>query len=74
MLFTTDMKFHILILKLQHHELTNILINSLMCGEGSVFDQKQLTCIEPSEAIPCQESSNFLYVNEQFGRPEEKGI
>ncbi|XP_042860265.1 putative uncharacterized protein DDB_G0286901 [Penaeus japonicus] len=47
---------------------------SFMCGEGSVFDQKELTCVAESSAIPCQESSNFLYTNEQFGRPEEKSF
>nr|XP_027233055.1 probable ATP-dependent RNA helicase ddx42 [Penaeus vannamei] len=43
-----------------------------MCGEGSVFDQKELTCVAESSAIPCQESSNYFYTNEQFGRIEEK--
>lgn len=45
-----------------------------MCGEGSVFDQKELTCVAELEAIPCQESSNFYYTNEQFGRIEEKSF
>jgi len=45
---------------------------SFMCGEGTQFDQRQLTCVRPEEATPCQETRNFLYVNEQFGRPIER--
>nr|XP_027233064.1 putative protein TPRXL [Penaeus vannamei] len=47
---------------------------SFMCGEGSVFDQKELACVAESSAIPCQESSNYFYTNEQFGRPEDKSF
>ncbi|ROT62815.1 hypothetical protein C7M84_019323 [Penaeus vannamei] len=47
---------------------------SFMCGEGSVFDQKELACVAESSAIPCQESSNYFYTNEQFGRPEDKSL
>merc|ERR1711872_595095 len=45
---------------------------SFMCGEGTQFDQRQLTCVRPEEATPCQETRNILYVNEQFGRPIER--
>merc|ERR1711872_353100 len=45
---------------------------SFMCGDGTQFDQRQLTCVRPEEATPCQETRNFLYVNEQFGRPIER--
>ncbi|XP_076035202.1 uncharacterized protein LOC143021512 [Oratosquilla oratoria] len=41
---------------------------SFMCGEGAVFDQSQLTCVEQFAAIPCQESANFYSRNEEFGR------
>nr|XP_027233054.1 nucleoporin-like protein amo1 [Penaeus vannamei] len=50
------------------------LTNNFMCGEGSVFDQKELACVAESSAIPCQESSNYFYTNEQFGRPEDKSL
>ena len=45
-----------------------------MCGEGTVFDQKELACLEPSTAIPCHDSSSYFYTNEQFGRQEDKVI
>ncbi|XP_076035548.1 uncharacterized protein LOC143021740 [Oratosquilla oratoria] len=45
---------------------------SFMCGEGSVFDQKELTCAEQFAATPCAESSFFYSRNEEFGRVEEK--
>ncbi|XP_037772412.1 rho GTPase-activating protein gacF-like [Penaeus monodon] len=45
---------------------------SFMCGEGTVFDQKELACVTESSAIPCQESSNYFYTNEQFGRPKTR--
>merc|ERR1711872_858190 len=40
---------------------------SFMCGEGTVFDQKELTCKVPVDAISCQESPSYFYVNEYFG-------
>ncbi|XP_071528838.1 uncharacterized protein [Panulirus ornatus] len=45
---------------------------SFMCGEGTVFDQKELTCVVESAATPCQESSNFYIRNQEFGLPQEK--
>merc|ERR1712002_672269 len=40
---------------------------SFMCGEGTVFDQKELTCKVPVDATSCQESPSYFYVNEYFG-------
>ncbi|XP_076035007.1 uncharacterized protein LOC143021433 [Oratosquilla oratoria] len=45
---------------------------SFMCGEGRVFDQEKLTCVEEFAAIPCQESSFHYSKNTEFGLPEEK--
>ncbi|XP_042866134.1 uncharacterized protein LOC122249394 [Penaeus japonicus] len=45
---------------------------SFMCGVGTVFDQRELTCVDPSVASPCEESRNYFFTNEQFGLPEEK--
>ncbi|XP_076034935.1 uncharacterized protein LOC143021395 [Oratosquilla oratoria] len=45
---------------------------SFMCGEGSVFDQSALTCVEQFAAIPCSESSFFYSRNEEFGRVQER--
>ncbi|KAG7155090.1 U-scoloptoxin(01)-Cw1a-like [Homarus americanus] len=41
---------------------------SFFCGEGTVFDQAQLVCATPEEALPCSESTAFRNVNEYFGR------
>merc|ERR1712002_1254939 len=48
--------------------------HSFLCGEGTVFDQKQLTCVVASSAIPCSESSNHYSRNAEFGLPEEKSL
>nr|XP_027220383.1 Down syndrome cell adhesion molecule homolog [Penaeus vannamei] len=48
------------------------MIMLFLCGEGSVFDQKELTCVEESTAIPCQESSSYYYRNEEFVAPTWK--
>ncbi|XP_069973382.1 uncharacterized protein [Penaeus vannamei] len=45
---------------------------SFMCGAETVFDQRELTCVDPSVASPCEESYNYYFTNEQFGLPEEK--
>ncbi|XP_068231361.1 GATA zinc finger domain-containing protein 14-like isoform X2 [Palaemon carinicauda] len=47
---------------------------SFMCGEGTVFDQNELTCKKEYDATPCQEAANFYFRNEQFGRPEERSF
>ncbi|XP_076034930.1 uncharacterized protein LOC143021379 [Oratosquilla oratoria] len=45
---------------------------SFMCGEGSVFDQKELTCADQLAALSCQEAANFYFRNEEFGLLDEK--
>ncbi|XP_066986763.1 dr1-associated corepressor homolog [Macrobrachium rosenbergii] len=47
---------------------------SFMCGEGTIFDQNEMTCKAEYDATPCQEAQNFYFRNEQFGRPEEKSF
>ncbi|XP_064100932.1 uncharacterized protein DDB_G0292186-like [Macrobrachium nipponense] len=47
---------------------------SFMCGEGTVFDQDELTCKAEYEATPCQEAANFYFRNEQFGRLEDRNF
>ncbi|XP_064099627.1 dr1-associated corepressor homolog [Macrobrachium nipponense] len=47
---------------------------SFMCGEGTIFDQNEMTCKAEFEATHCQEAQNFYFRNEQFGRPEEKSF
>ncbi|XP_068231359.1 probable serine/threonine-protein kinase dyrk1 [Palaemon carinicauda] len=47
---------------------------SFMCGEGTVFDQNELTCKKEYDATPCQEAENFYFRNEQFGRFEERSL
>ncbi|XP_076035400.1 uncharacterized protein LOC143021674 [Oratosquilla oratoria] len=45
---------------------------SFMCNEHTVFDQKELTCVEQYAASPCEESYLHYSRNEEFGLPEEK--
>ncbi|XP_042229216.1 GATA zinc finger domain-containing protein 14-like [Homarus americanus] len=45
---------------------------SFMCGEGTVFDQKEMTCVMESSATPCQEASNYYVRNQEFGRLEDR--
>ncbi|XP_068230766.1 uncharacterized membrane protein DDB_G0293934-like isoform X1 [Palaemon carinicauda] len=47
---------------------------SFMCGEGTVFDQSEMTCNVEYDATPCQEAANFYFRNEQFGRLEDKNF
>ena len=39
-----------------------------MCNEGQMFDQSRMTCVPEYEVLSCQESSNFFYQNEYFGK------
>ncbi|XP_076034948.1 uncharacterized protein LOC143021397 [Oratosquilla oratoria] len=41
---------------------------SFMCGEGTIFDQSELACVEQFAAISCTESFFFYSRNEAFGR------
>jgi len=45
---------------------------SMMCGEGTQFDQRTMTCVEQTKASPCQDAPNFYWINEHFGLPHEK--
>ncbi|XP_068239867.1 uncharacterized protein [Palaemon carinicauda] len=45
---------------------------SFMCGEGTRFDQKEMTCVKESDAIPCNRSPEFYFKNAEFGLPEER--
>merc|ERR1712106_338045 len=45
---------------------------SMMCGEGTQFDQRTMTCVEQTKASPCQDAPNFYWLNEHFGLPHEK--
>ncbi|KAK7024221.1 hypothetical protein SK128_004555 [Halocaridina rubra] len=47
---------------------------SFMCGEGTIFDQNELTCKMAYDATPCQDAPNYYSRNEEFGRPEEKSF
>jgi len=47
---------------------------SFLCGEETVFDQDQMTCVELSAAIDCGDSPNYYWRNQAFGLPEEKNI
>ncbi|XP_068230768.1 dr1-associated corepressor homolog isoform X1 [Palaemon carinicauda] len=47
---------------------------SFMCGEGTVFDQSEMTCNVEYDATPCQEAASFYFRNEQFGRLEDKNF
>ncbi|KAK7075717.1 hypothetical protein SK128_002614 [Halocaridina rubra] len=45
---------------------------SFMCGEGTQFDQKEMTCVKESDAIPCANSQEYFFRNGEFGLPEER--
>ncbi|XP_076035539.1 uncharacterized protein LOC143021738 [Oratosquilla oratoria] len=45
---------------------------SFLCAEGSIFDQREMTCIKKSAAFPCQQADSFYFINEKFGRPEDE--
>jgi len=45
---------------------------SFMCGEGSIFDQDRMTCINQYEASPCEEAQSYYFRNEEFGLPQEQ--
>ncbi|XP_045110272.1 activating signal cointegrator 1 complex subunit 2 homolog [Portunus trituberculatus] len=45
---------------------------SFMCGEGTVFDQKEMTCVAEWAATPCPEASSFYLRNQEFGQVQER--
>ncbi|CAG0888986.1 unnamed protein product [Cyprideis torosa] len=40
---------------------------SFFCGNTTQFDQSKLTCVHTIDAIPCSESENYYYRNDEFG-------
>nr|XP_053647919.1 uncharacterized protein LOC128699324 [Cherax quadricarinatus] len=45
---------------------------SFMCNDGSMFDQREMTCLQEGSAIPCHTSSQYYYRNTELGLPQEK--
>jgi len=45
---------------------------SMLCGEGTQFDQRSMTCIESVAASPCNDSPNWYWKNELFALDHEK--
>jgi len=46
---------------------------NFFCGNQTVFDQSLLVCNHVADAIPCGESSEFLFRNDDFGIiPDQK--
>ncbi|XP_022241039.1 uncharacterized protein LOC106458952 [Limulus polyphemus] len=41
---------------------------SFVCPNQTVFDQHSLVCTYPHQAVPCSNVSEYLYVNENFGK------
>ncbi|RWS31619.1 cuticular protein-like protein [Leptotrombidium deliense] len=44
---------------------------SFMCGNQTVFNQFSMTCADEKEAIPCEMSRDFFYLNDRFGQEKE---
>ncbi|CAN7939773.1 unnamed protein product, partial [Ixodes hexagonus] len=40
---------------------------SFLCGNQTVFNQMSLTCAFPEDAVPCQSSADFFYLNGYLG-------
>merc|ERR1712126_648092 len=41
--------------------------SSFFCGNQTVFDQSVLTCVHLQDSIPCGDSANYYFRNEEFG-------
>ncbi|OQR67612.1 hypothetical protein BIW11_13416 [Tropilaelaps mercedesae] len=54
----------------QHLQLNpgvSVLQYSFYCGNGTVFDQLSMTCAFEDDAIPCGNSPDFYYLNDNLG-------
>ncbi|XP_022666655.1 uncharacterized protein LOC111265144 isoform X2 [Varroa jacobsoni] len=52
---------------LQQYPDVNVLQYSFYCGNGTVFDQFSMTCAFEDDAIPCNNSPEFFYLNDNLG-------
>ncbi len=43
--------------------------NTMACGLEQRFDQSKLSCNHIDDAIPCESSPQFFYLNERIGDP-----
>merc|ERR1712002_149046 len=46
---------------------TETIMHNFFCPNQTVFDQSLLVCNHNVDAIPCSESANFYFRNEEFG-------
>ncbi|XP_003740819.1 uncharacterized protein LOC100898776 [Galendromus occidentalis] len=40
---------------------------TFFCGNETIFDQLSLSCSYPEDSIPCENSPDFFYLNDNFG-------
>ncbi|KAK8392994.1 hypothetical protein O3P69_013200 [Scylla paramamosain] len=64
--------FHVCHPSLLHDGSVHTYQYSFMCGEGTVFDQKEMTCVAEWVATPCTEASSFYLRNQEFGQVQER--
>ncbi|XP_042208936.1 U-scoloptoxin(01)-Cw1a-like [Homarus americanus] len=50
----------------------NMRMFSLLCGEGTIFDQSTLTCNFPEYALPCDAAASLYNINDYFGRDDRQ--
>lgn len=47
---------------------------SFFCNNGTLFDQKLLTCQQEQFATPCGESERFYVLNQNFGETDNNKL
>jgi len=63
--------FHVCILNQYPDGKEELAQYSFACGNQTVFNQFSMTCAHEAEAVPCQQSADFFYLNERLGNPQE---
>ncbi|KAI1280575.1 hypothetical protein HDE_13472 [Halotydeus destructor] len=41
---------------------------TFFCNNGTIFDQKLMTCVREEQATPCGQSAKFYALNQNFGQ------
>lgn len=47
---------------------------TFFCNNGTVFDQKVMTCVREGDATPCGSSEKFYALNQNFGETDNNKL
>ena len=59
--------YHVCVVQPESNGKSIIRQYSFVCGNGTIFNQLTLTCSDPEESLPCEDSPKYYKLNNKIG-------